>query len=191
MSGGVTLHLLRHGEPEGAGRLLGHGEAAPLPEGIALCLRRVEALRIDALVSSDLTRARAAAEAIGAGRGLGCRLDPRWRELHFGAWDGVDPASLPEGALAAFHAEPDVHAPPGGETWSALCGRVGEALAGTNLAGDTLVVTHAGAIRAALAVLLGLDYRQTWAVALPYGALVSLRLWPGKPPLAQITGLAA
>jgi alpha-ribazole phosphatase len=55
---------------------------------------------------------------------------------------------------------------------------------------STLVVTHGGAIRAALAELCGLDRRQIWAFDLPYGALVSLRIWPGPTRTVQIVGLA-
>ena len=46
----------------------------------------------------------------------------------------------------------------------------------------TLIVTHAGAIRAALHILCGFGWRQLWAFDLPYGAAVSLRVWPGMPP---------
>ncbi len=53
-----------------------------------------------------------------------------------------------------------------------------------------LVVCHAGAIRAALAVLCGFDVRQGWAVDLPYGAVLSLRVWP-EGRSGQITGLTA
>jgi alpha-ribazole phosphatase len=67
-------------------------------------------------------------------------------------------------------------------------GRVAPALDG--LVAPTLVVTHAGAIRAALCILLALDYRQGWAFDLPYAALVSLRVWPGPPRTAQLVGLA-
>jgi alpha-ribazole phosphatase len=53
-----------------------------------------------------------------------------------------------------------------------------------------LVVTHGGAIRAALADLCGFDRRQIWAFDLPYAALVSLRIWPGPKRTVQIVGLA-
>jgi len=54
----------------------------------------------------------------------------------------------------------------------------------------TLVVTHGGAIRAALHVLCGFDLRATWSFALPYAALVTLEVWDGTPRSAQVTGLA-
>jgi alpha-ribazole phosphatase len=91
--------------------------------------------------------------------------------------------------LTAFWVDPDAHAPPGGERWSALHARVRAALA--ELPGsDVLVVTHGGAMRAALAVLCGFAREQAWAFDLPYAALLSLRVWPGARPTAQIVGLA-
>ncbi len=44
-------------------------------------------------------------------------------------------------------------------------------------------------MRAALHLLCRFDLRQTWAVDLPYAALLSLRVWPGEDRFAQITGL--
>lgn len=183
------LHLLRHGAPEGAGRLLGHGDAAPTPQGILACRARAQGLQVARVVSSDLARAREPAGAIARDLGVALAIDRRWRELDFGAWDGCDPAALPPAQRAAFWDDPERCPPPGGERWSQIVGRVGAALEG--LAADTLVVTHAGAMRAALSALLSFDYRQGWALHLPYAALLSLRVWPGEPRSAQITGLAA
>jgi alpha-ribazole phosphatase len=119
-------------------------------------------------------------------------IDSRWRELDFGAWDGLAPRDIDSAALAGFWDDPEVHAPPGGECWSALLHRVGFAI-GDLAARPTLIVTHAGAMRAALAVFCGFDVRQTWAVDLPYNSLLSLRVWPGdtsgQRPTAQIAGL--
>lgn len=195
MSGNVTgfgLHLLRHGEPEGAGRLIGRTDAAPTHAGISACLDQARDLGVEVLIASDLSRARLAGEAIGRETGVQLSIDPRWRELDFGAWDGMAPDDVDGAALARFWDDPDLHAPPEGETWSELVGRVGSAIGGL-AARPTLVVTHAGAIRAALAVLCGFGQRQTWALDLPYGCVLSLRVWPGdgvgQPPTAQIAGL--
>lgn len=187
------LHFMRHPVPQGAGRLNGHADVPLEPGGggIALCLARARRLGALPVIASDLVRAQEPARAIASETGAPLHLDARWRELDFGAWDGCDPASLSPAALAAFHDDPDACPPPGGERWSALLGRVGAALA--EIDGDALVVTHAGAIRAALCLLLSLDYRQAWGIDLPYAALVSLRVWPGAQdgsgPVAQLTGL--
>lgn len=175
------VHLLRHGETALAGRLLGRTDPPPTAAGIAACRDQTADLALDTIVASDLLRARRCAEAIGA-----ALIDPRWRELDFGAWDGLAPAEPDAAALGRFWADPDAAPPPGGERWSALVARVAAAL--TDLpAGRSLVVTHGGAMRAALAHLFGFDQRQLWAFDLPHAGLLTLRLWPDG---AQILALA-
>lgn len=182
-----ALHLMRHGKPEGAGRMLGHGDAAPLEPGADACIAKSAALHFEGIVSSDLSRARIPAERIAARRGIELRTDAKWRELDFGSWDGMLARTLNSGALAAFWADPDSSPPPGGEGWSEICTRVTQALDGIDR--DTLVVAHAGSIRAALCRLCGFDFRQCWAIDLPYCALLSLEVYPREPGNARIMAL--
>jgi len=185
---GFFLHLMRHGAPERPGRLLGHADPPSTPASIAACVAQVAELPFATLVSSDLSRASAAADAIGEKRGLAVRRDARWRELDFGAWDGLATKDVDAGAMAAFWDDPDASPPPDGERWSSLVARVAAAL--DDIAErDTLIVTHGGAIRAALAALFGFGQRQLWAFDLPYAAVLTLRVWPGTPRSAQIAGL--
>ena len=115
-------------------------------------------------------------------------IDPRWRELDFGDWDGKAASAIDRDAFGRFWDDPDANPPAGGERWSALTARVSVAI-GDLAPVPTLIVTHGGAMRAALHALCGFDQRQLWAFDLPYAALLSLRLWPGEPPGAQIAGL--
>lgn len=181
------LFLMRHGAPDRPGRMIGHSDAAPDPDAMRLCVERARGLDFARLVTSDLARAFAPGAIIAAERAVSHRADPRWRELHFGMWEGLDPAALPQEALGRFWDDPDLSPPPGGERWAALCARVAAAVG--DIAEPTLVISHAGAMRAALAALCGFAHRHTWAIDLPYGALVSLRVWPDARPSAQITGL--
>lgn len=183
-----ALHLLRHGEPEIAGRMLGRTDVASTPAGIAACVGQARDLDVASIVSSDLGRARVAAEAIGRTLGLPVTIDRRWRELDFGAWEGLASAEIDGEALGRFWNDPDAHAPPDGERWSALVARVAEAI-GELPSPPTLIVTHGGTMRAALAYLCGFEQRQLWAFELPYAAVLSLRVWPGEPRSAQIAGL--
>lgn len=185
---GIELHLLRHGAPETPGLLMGQTDGVPTPAGIAACVEQAAGLAVEALVASDLTRAMRAAEAIGERLELPVTIDRRWRELDFGDWDGLAPSAIDAQALARFWDDPERHAPPGGERWSSLLTRVGAAIAALG-GSSTLVVTHGGAMRAALATLCGFPHAQLWAIDLPYGALLSLRIWPGDAPAAQIVGL--
>lgn len=186
---GILLHLMRHGEPEGAGRLHGHGDVAPNAAGVAACIVRARPLSFARVICSDLARAQRPAAAIADARGLAYTRDPRWRELDFGGWDGLDPLDLPTDAMTGFWADPDACPPPDGERWSTLCARIDTAIGAIDT--DSLVVTHAGAIRGALACLFGLDHRVSWMIALPYAAVLTLRVWPGAIPRAQIVRLVA
>lgn len=183
-----ALHLLRHGAPETPGLLMGRTDGMPTPEGIAACTAQAEDLGIEHLVASDLRRSREAAEAIGNARSLPLKIDSRWRELDFGDWDGTPSSAVDPDAFGRFSDDPDANPPPGGERWSSLVARIAAAI-GDIPPVPTLVVTHGGAMRAALHALCGFDQRQLWAFDLPYAALLSLRIWPGERRSAQIAGL--
>lgn len=183
-----ALHLLRHGEPERPGLMLGRTDCPSTEVGIQACADRVESLGLDAIVSSNLIRAQSAAEAIGRRKGLTVTIDPLWRELDFGIWDGLAADEIDQAALALFWADPDANPPPGGEPWFLLVARVARALSALPPQ-NTLIVTHGGAMRAALSYLCDLEERYTWAFSLPYAALLSFKVWPGERLLAQVTGL--
>ena len=114
------------------------------------------------VLSSDLARARSTAERI-AGTRPRLADEPGLRELHFGAWEGLDFATVaarwPQ-AHDDFWARPGPAAAVGGESLDALCARVDRAVdrliaeIGT---GDVVVVAHMGAIMAALRRALGLS----------------------------------
>ena len=183
-----ALHLLRHGAPETPGLLMGRTDGAPTHEGIATCVVQTSDLGIEHLVASDLRRSREAGEEIAAATGKPLTIDPRWREFDFGEWDGKPSNAVDPSALGRFWDDPDANPPPGGECWSAFIARVSAAIADLSPV-PTLVVTHGGAMRAALHSLCGFDQRQLWAFDLPYAALLSLRVWPGERASAQIAGL--
>jgi alpha-ribazole phosphatase len=183
-----VLHLLRHGEPELPGRMMGRTDGAPTVAGIGACVEQVRDLAVESIVSSDLCRASLAAQVIGRDLGLPVAIDRRWRELDFGVWDGLLPGEIDQAALGRFWDDPDAHAPPEGERWSRLLDRVARAVDGLEPR-TTLVVTHGGTMRAALHLLCGFGQQQIWAFDLPYASLLSLRVWPGDRPSAQICGL--
>lgn len=113
----------------------------------ALDLRRVH------LHASDLQRAAATAEIIGATLGVEPRSNSAFRERHGGAFEGLDRAEIEArhpGALDAWH-NGRLAAPPGGETDDDLRQRF---IAGLQPVIDTtgqgstiVVVTHGGAMR--------------------------------------------
>ncbi|KQX19400.1 MULTISPECIES: histidine phosphatase family protein [unclassified Sphingomonas] len=182
------LYLLRHGAPETPGLLMGRTDGLPTTEGIAGCVAQAADLDIEVVISSDLLRASVAAGAIGRRLGRDVMVDRRWRELDFGDWDGLAPAAIDRQAIGAFWDDPDANPPPHGERWSSLLARVSRAI-GALEPRPTLVVTHGGAMRAALADLCGFAGAQLWALDLSYGALLALRVWPGERASGQVIGL--
>ncbi|WP_239806129.1 histidine phosphatase family protein [Croceicoccus hydrothermalis] len=184
---GQRLYFIRHGRTVGAGALIGHADPAPLESGTADCVEKCVGLYLNTVLSSDLMRACITAERIAAWHGIPVQSDPDWRELHFGAWEGQSPADLDNAALSRFWSDPDADPPPGGERWSALCDRVARALG--RVGPETLIVAHAGSIRAALCRLCGFDYAQSWAIDLPYGVLVTLEVRRFEPGGARIMAL--
>jgi len=185
-----ALHLLRHGTTADGGRFNGRTDVAPTASGLDDCLDQASDLSFDLVVSSDLQRCVTAAERIAQAHRVELRIDPAWRELDFGRWDGLDPRELDPAAVSRFWDDPDRHPPEDGERWSDLVRRVADALADMDLR-STLVVAHGGSIRAALAHLCGFDMRQVWAFQLGNAALISLEIWPGDGGAAQIVGLRA
>jgi probable phosphoglycerate mutase len=97
----MLLITVRHGETEWnvSGREMGHLDS-PLTalgrsqaEAIA---RRLSALSIDALYSSDLGRAAATAHTVGSMCGVAPQLDPGLRERHMGVLQGLGSREIRE-----------------------------------------------------------------------------------------------
>ena len=91
--------------------------------------------------------------------------------------------------MARFWADPEGYPPPGGERWSDLVARTGGAF--DRIVCDTLVLAHAGTMRAVLAHACGFPSVQCWAFDLPYASVLTLTVWPGEMRSVQIAGLTA
>ncbi|WBB92220.1 histidine phosphatase family protein [Verrucosispora sp. WMMC514] len=127
------------------------------------------ALRPDALVASDLSRAADTAAALSALTGLPVRSDARLRERHFGRWQGLLLTEVAERFPAEYTrwraGDPD----PGAdvEPLDELGKRIGTALqeAADQLPGGTVVIaTHGGAARQGCGHLLGWEHAVLRAV---------------------------
>ncbi|MCM2563514.1 histidine phosphatase family protein [Lutimaribacter sp. EGI FJ00015] len=140
---------VRHG-PTHAKSMVGWSDLAADLSDTAALTRLNRALPSDALViSSDLVRATATADAISGTRP---RLphDPDLREMHFGAWelqrfDEVEDQTL----IRAFWERPGDIRPPGGESWHDLSARVDRAVArllAAHPGRDIVAVAHFGVI---------------------------------------------
>jgi broad specificity phosphatase PhoE len=146
---------------------------------------RVAAHRPEAVYTSPLERARRTASAFG----LPVRVDERLREIDFGDVEGLGFDELPLELRRGLLEEPTRVRFPGGETYAELQVRVVAAL--DEIRGRherAAVVSHAGAIRAALAEWLLLDERALWRIDQRPGALNLVEFVEGTPLVRLVNG---
>lgn len=161
------LVLWRHGRTEwnAAKRFQGQIDVSLDAVGLAQAesaAALLAGLHPDRIVSSDLSRARATAEALSRRAGIDVEVDPRLRETDAGEWQGLGRAELlarfPDD-LAAWAAGSDLR-PGGGERRTEVAARmiaaIDDALVAVPQGGTLVVATHGGAARAAVGQLLGL-----------------------------------
>jgi alpha-ribazole phosphatase len=148
------LLLIRHAPALHEGRLAGRRDVpADTRDAQVLTALRRAAGAVDQVIASPALRCRQTAAALW--HDMPAHLDERLWEQDFGTWEGLpfdevpDTGTLPLADLAA-------HAPPGGESFAAMCARVIPALEEIgDLEGRTAIVAHAGTVRAGLAMALG------------------------------------
>ena len=180
----MIIDLMRHGATGRAGYMDGTTDSPLSENGLAEFEGATHGKTWGLVVTSQLQRARVAGERIGKVQALDVEVDPRWAEMDFGTWDGQSRTAIetePAGrdALAAFFKDPGRCSAPGGEPWSALTGRVRDALTAIvrrDLKSPTLIVTHAGPMRVALAEACGLPFDRLWAFRIGYATRVRLQV---------------
>jgi alpha-ribazole phosphatase len=184
----LRLLLVRHGETawNAAGRFQGQTDLPLSSAGLsqAKALGRVLATeRVHALYSSDLQRAWETACMIAASLRLAVQPEPRLREMAFGRWEGLTFAEIEQRdphALAAWQADPEHVAPPGGETLLHLTDRVTTAfhhLVSHCQEQTVVLVAHGGPLRILLCLALGLVSRSYWQFAITPGSLSELQVY--------------
>jgi len=176
----LRLIIIRHAQTvwNAAGKIQGQADPELSETGrnqCALVARRLEAEVIDALYTSDLSRARQTAEAVaGLHPGLAVQLDPGLREIDLGAWEGATRESLaaqwPE-LFTQWQQQPSWDLVPDGEGGDAFQARVLDAFSriahGWGDDSSVAVVTHIGVIRVLLSTIIGAppnDPRWPWAI---------------------------
>ncbi len=185
----MRLILIRHPEPIGAAGVC-YGRT-DLPVRHQALTRAVEALRpmvAGPVVSSPLRRCTALAEALDSTY----NSDPRLVELDFGDWEGRPWADIDRAEFDRWAAEYVNTAPPGGETWGAVQRRANDFLDEQRYGSQAArtVITHAGVIRAMVAISLGIDLEPTWRIAVPFATVCQIELG-ARPGQDRLTGLAA
>jgi broad specificity phosphatase PhoE len=186
----MRLLLVRHGATENnaQARYTGQSDVPLSPLGMLQAeavSRYLMGARLDAIVSSDLRRARSTAEAVARHHRITLIFDEDLREISLGEWEGLTYAEVlqrdPERAASWHSGRPEslVVAPPGGETTHQFLERILRAFdRWQNAYSDPLStivwVTHGGVIGILLCHLLGMDLNRRWQFRRDNGAVTEL-----------------
>lgn len=173
--------MVRHTRPLGpTGVCYGRTEievAADLATDAEALVTEVKA--VDRIVTSPLGRCRRLAEVLGTRLDVGVAVDNRWREMDFGHWEGSSWDDISRAEIDAWASDFMFGRPHGGESVAMLLARTKAAIAACRGArGDTLVVTHAGVIRAALFAQHGNE--AAWRSEIRFCSPILLAALPGK-----------
>lgn len=124
------------------------------------------------IVTSPLRRCVKLADHLSQQTGVPIRHDPRLAEMDFGTWEGCLWSKIPRHELDHW-AQDFLHARPhGGESVAMLRARIQQAFGEIETSqGPTLVVTHAGVIRAALSTG---DTAGDFEASIPFGGCVQI-----------------
>ncbi len=136
------------------------------------------------VITSPLQRCELLApELIGLQSDLTVKTDPRLQEMNFGRWEGQPWADIDRAELDAWTADfAHYRAGSTGESVAQFMARVGAAFDERDPTHDTLWITHAGVIRAAMLIAKGVRHisrADEWPMDAPaYGQWCKL---PSKP----------
>jgi broad specificity phosphatase PhoE len=167
-----------------------HAEAGNSEQAEALA-HALAAVTVDAVYTSPLARAVATADAVAAVHGLKPVVSAGLREIELGDVDGLQFEEYPQQLQDQLLQSPATVRFPGGESYEQLRVRVvailDELLAGH---GDEtiVVVSHAGANRAALATWLGVEGDAAFRLDQSFAAVNVVDWTDGKPFVRLVNG---
>ncbi|MEC7828376.1 MAG: histidine phosphatase family protein [Actinomycetota bacterium] len=143
---------------------------------------------IDLVVSSPLQRALQTATPLG----LPCRIDERWIELDYGAWDEKPIGEITKEEWIRWRSDP-TFAPPGGESLEELDRRVAqgcEALLLEAEESNVAVFTHVSPIKSAVAWALGTKEQISWNLSVGQAQITRIAVRDGRPVLTSFNETA-
>lgn len=195
----TRIFLIRHGETEWnrQGRIQGHSNIKLSTEGIhqaQMLAKYSPFMRIDAVYSSDLTRAFDTARVLAVKFNLEVHMVPELREVNFGYWEGkliADLVQMFPDDFGKFFTDPERCHPPQGETFLQCQARALNALNKIIAAHDdhnVVIVTHGAVIRLIICAALDIPIHKMWAISQSNMAVNILRVDDGEFTVELLNG---
>lgn len=193
----LCLLLIRHGETHWntAARFQGQRDVPLNGRGQRQAMALARALAgasVHTLYASDLRRAWETAAAIASISGLAATPEPRFREMSFGAWEGLTYGDIEQRdprTLTAWQQDPYQVSPPEGETLAQIVNRVRaayDALVCQHQGHTVALVAHGGPLQVLLCLALGLPPRAYWQFMIDPGSISELRIYGQGAILARL-----
>lgn len=126
--------------------------------------------KLDAIYSSDLSRAMETANIVGKRFGLVTNPEPAFREIHFGVWEGMTYEEISRhwpDAIQLFFKHPDELDIPKGESFQDVQARATHRLAeivANNPSSVIAVFAHGAVLRTILAAALHIPIKYIWSM---------------------------
>ena len=193
----TVVYLVRHGAVVGAEtrRFIGHLDVPLSPHGehqVAAVARRLAAVPLAAVYSSDLVRTRRSADLVAAPHGLRPIALAGLREFAMGQWEGLtaeEIRALAPDSFAAWMADVGRFQFPGGENLEQVAARswaVFEDIVAAHEGQRVAIVAHGGSLRAILCRALGMALDRLIALGQDYAGLSMLERPAGAWSLALL-----
>jgi len=197
----LRLFVIRHGETDWTRerRFTGARDIPLSRTGIAQCeavAERLAATVPAAVYASPLERARTSAELVAKPHRLAVTVEPAFREMGFGPWEGwsrEEVAARFAEAYRTWRSAPHELRLDGVETLGEVAARVGRGLQALRdgRAGQTVVlVTHAIVVRLLVLDALGLRPDRLWSVDASPGGITEIEYEPGWATIHRMNTLS-
>jgi len=195
----TRLYLVRHGQVADGhtDRYHGNNDIGLSDKGVRQfedLAAQLTGVDLAGVYASDLGRALTGAEIIRRGREAPLQIIPEFREIHFGAWEGLSFAEIAErypADLQARFRDLTNFRIPGGESLLDLSSRVlprlGEII-NQHLEQALIIVAHAGVNRVILSEALGLPLDHLFRLDQNYGCLNVIDYFPDMAVVRLING---
>lgn len=188
--------LVRHTETVAntTGVLVGRSNSPLTTRGVAqvqAVAQHFSGMPVTRVISSPAERTLILATAIANAALVDeVQTDDRLQEIDFGPAEGMRYEDLRRGGVTPDYESYSSPIVPGGESRVDVDSRVHEFVRDVaDLAGMTVVVSHGGPIRSALARLLGLRPQDCWAFHIDNGSVITVSLHDGTGILEELVAL--
>jgi len=177
-----------------AGPDSGAGARKPEATQSASALQSFRTSRLEAVYTSNLSRAARSAKVIAEPYGLLSVETPDFRERNFGVWEGMSFTEIKEKYPQEFESwanNPLKYSPVGGESTVEVKDRVLPSLNRilSNHKGENIaVVAHGGVNRIILCHLLGIPLENIFRIEQDYAAVNIIEFWEKYPVLKLLNG---